>query len=288
MARLEAKESVAFLGPTDVATETRLGVPVRALAGIGVTVNVGLQLDPADLNQYNVFVVANPHVYPPLCGAIERCLEAGKRVIVDIDRDFHHIPSDHPTHSQFGPGNPEALSSLEAALSSADVVTVPNAALAKRYGKYAQRVEIIPHSWSRANALWEKPAPRRNTINLGMVSVHTPVKDAAGLKTTLKRLLKEFPETQVTIGGELPLYVAFSNIPEERRLFLPPGQIEDYPFLLANFDILLVPLRENAYNRSRSDLPLLEAGIRRIPWVAAPVPSFEEWEAGGTFRSQEQ
>lgn len=283
VARLEDKESIAFLGPADAATETRLGVPVRALADKGVKVKVGFQLDPADLNQYNVFVVANPHVNPPLCSAIERCLEAGKRVIVDIDQDFHHLPSDHPAHSQFGPGNSEALSALEAALSSAHVVTVPNAALAQRYGKYARRVEIIPHSWSRANALWEKPAPRRNTINLGLVSLHTPIKDAARLKTTLKRLLQEFPEAQLTIGGELPLYVAFSNIPEERRLYLPPGQIEDYPFLLANFDILLVPLRKNAFNRSRPDLPLLEAGIRHIPWVATPVSSFEEWEVGGLF-----
>jgi glycosyltransferase involved in cell wall biosynthesis len=56
-----------------------------------------------------------------------------------------------------------------------------------------------------------------------------------------------------------------------------------YPSLLAHFDVLLAPLCDNAFNNAKSDIKLLEAGIRRIPWVASPRAAYTEWGAGGLF-----
>ena len=54
-----------------------------------------------------------------------------------------------------------------------------------------------------------------------------------------------------------------------------------YPALLANFDVFLVPLRQNQFNRAKSDVKLLEAGARGIPWLASPSPSYQAWGTGG-------
>jgi hypothetical protein len=50
---------------------------------------------------------------------------------------------------------------------------------------------------------------------------------------------------------------------------------------LASFDVLLIPLAKNSYNQAKSDLPLVEAGVRGIPWLASPTPAFRAWEKGG-------
>jgi hypothetical protein len=62
---------------------------------------------------------------------------------------------------------------------------------------------------------------------------------------------------------------------------LPSVSPDDYPYLLAQVDILFVPLRNTPYNRAASDRRLMEAGVRGIPWVASPVPAFTAWNVGG-------
>jgi hypothetical protein len=64
-------------------------------------------------------------------------------------------------------------------------------------------------------------------------------------------------------------------------MFLPPVPPEELPYLLSQIDILLVPLRNQPYNQSLSDKILVEAGVKQIPWIASPIPSFQNWQAGG-------
>ena len=244
---------------------------------------VGLSLADQDLESCDVFCFSRPHTSPELLEAVERCARAGKRVIVDVDVDFHNLPEGWPGCEQIGPGNPEALARLERALSLADLVTASSPLLVERCRQFARQVELLPPGWSRTNPLWEKPAQPRDTLNIGVMGTHVQPKDALLLKHDLARLMKEFPQALAVFSFNLSLMEAFSNIREDRLLYLPVGRLDDYPYLLSNYDILLVPLQDNPYNAALPDLPLLEAGIRGLPWVATPVPSFQEWEAGGLF-----
>jgi glycosyltransferase involved in cell wall biosynthesis len=82
-------------------------------------------------------------------------------------------------------------------------------------------------------------------------------------------------------GGDTDLLNAFPGISDDRKMYVPIGHVRDYPYIFSNFDILLVPLRDINYNLCKSDLPLLEAGIRRIPWIATDIPAFQDWSVGG-------
>ena len=113
--------------------------------------------------------------------------------------------------------------------------------------------------------------------------MHTTSSDTELLKPVLAQVLDEHPQALLVFAGALELYRVFDNIPEERKLVLPPGRIEDYPYLLAHLDLLLLPYQDNAYNRALSELPLMEAGMRRIPWVATLIPAFEAWGEGGVL-----
>lgn len=277
---------VAFYGPPEVLTEARLGAPARALAQSGARVKVGLRLEANDLEQFDYFVVANPHLSTQLLEICQAARLAGKRLVVDIDRNFHALPKTSPQSTRGGAGNPKVLRHLERVLSQADVVIVPHTSLAQCYQSYASWVEVIPHFWDGSNPLWYKPSPPRSTFNLGLLWSYTQPGDLRVIKDGVKRLLQEHSQVLLAFAGEVALYQAFSDVAEERRLYLPAGRIEDYPYLLAQFDLLLLPLENNAYNRSQTDLPLLEAGIRGLPWVASPTQAFQEWGAGGLLVPQ--
>jgi glycosyltransferase involved in cell wall biosynthesis len=244
---------------------------------------VSAQFGTEDLARFDRFIFANPHLSPGLVPAVEQCARLGKPVIIDLDRDFHHLPPGHPGYAEGGPGNPEALRSLESALARASLVTVPAPVLAERYQPFAARLEVVPYTWSRANALWAKPAPRRDTFNLGLTGRYTHAKDLEILRKELVRFLRETPQALLVVGEDYGLYQAFDSLPETRKLFVPPGRAEDFPFLLAHFDLLLLPLRDGLYNQARTDLPLLEAGARGLPWIASPIPAFGDWNDGGLF-----
>jgi glycosyltransferase involved in cell wall biosynthesis len=64
-------------------------------------------------------------------------------------------------------------------------------------------------------------------------------------------------------------------------MYLPFVAHEEFPYLLSQIDVLLVPLRNTPYNTSLPDTILVEACAKGIPWVASAIPSFRRWQAGG-------
>ena len=76
-------------------------------------------------------------------------------------------------------------------------------------------------------------------------------------------------------------YRLFDSLPENRRMYLPAVNHEEFPYLLNQVDVLLVPLRNTPYNNSLPDTVLMKAGARGIPWVASSIPSFRSWRSGG-------
>lgn len=277
------KPSVGFFGAAGWWNTRRVWAPARWLAAQGHRVKVAPLLEAGDLEALDLIVIARPHAAPSLGEAVARARQAGKRVVVDLDEDFHRLPPGHPDHAKLGPGNPDGLRVLEASLAQADRVTVATEALADRYAAFARQIEVAPDTWDADNPLWQKPGPARSTVNLGWVGTEAEIEDLAWIKNDLVRVLRQSPLAQLVIAGAPGAYQLFDAVPEKQCLYLPPLLPEDYPYLLAHFDVLLVPLRDTDYNRSRSARRLMEAGARGLPWVASPLPAHQAWAAGGLF-----
>ena len=106
---------------------------------------------------------------------------------------------------------------------------------------------------------------------------HRP--DLLTVKSVLTRILEEYPNVEVNITG-----LSF-NWKHDRVKFITnkkkdklPGQgdffeLDDYPSYM-NFDIGIIPLVDEDFNRAKSDLKFLEYGRLKIPTVAQKIPTY--------------
>jgi glycosyltransferase involved in cell wall biosynthesis len=277
---------ILFIGPANQPASLRQLLPAEALSAYGHEVTVATRF-PADPQEHFDLVVAhNPHGDPHLLHGLATCAAAHIPIIVDLDADFEQMPITHPDYVTLRLGTPPRAKAFTAALLLADRVCVPNESLAASLRASGYQMEVIPEGWNQANPLWQKPPPRRHSLNLGWIGQPGQLEDMAMIRRYVTRIMREFSHVNLVIVGDVQVYQLFDSLPEARRLFLPPVNLEDYPYLYGQIDILLVPLRNTPFNNSQTDRQLMEAGVRQIPWVASPLPEYAAWGVGGLIANE--
>jgi hypothetical protein len=160
-------------------------------------------------------------------------------------------------------------------------VTVPSQQFADRLNQMGYKAITIPDGWSRSNSLWDKTSNPRNTINIGWLGSTGLPEDVVEIRRIINRVIREFPRAQLVISESNNAFQLFSSLPDNRKLFVPEVSNEDNPYLLGQLDILVVPTKNIPYNLTKPDTILMEAGVKRLPWVASAIPSFTDWNSGG-------
>lgn len=277
--------SLLFLGPPVSATQNRLGIPAKALNEDGYPVQVGTSWSENDAPPCDVVVISQPHTNTDFIEAFLHYKSSGKKAYIDLDMHFPSIPENHPLYDTAGPGNPDGLEALEQILDTADGLLVSSQALGEAYEAPGREIHVFPPVWDPDNPLWEKPAEKRGEIHLGLVGSQVLPDDARILVPVLEELFEQHENLKLVVLENFELLDLFEGIDEHRKLFLPASRYEDYPYQLSHIDILLVPGEDTPFNRARSDRPLMEAGIRGIPWVATACPSFQSLNTGGILAS---
>jgi len=97
---------------------------------------------------------------------------------------------------------------------------------------------------------------------------------------------RQAPHTRLVTIGDHRAQHLFNALPEERRQFIPLVSADEFPYLLGQLDVLLVPLRDTDFNRAQADERLMQAGARRVPWVASPIPAHLAWGVGGLIAAE--
>jgi len=229
----------------------------------------------------DVVITSNPHTNPMLLEGLSALSAAGIPIILDLDTDFEKQPVSHHEYNTKGLGNQVRRNAYSSAISMASMISVPSETQAESLKNLAQNVSVIPDGWSQQNKLWDKSSHPRKTINIGWVGTSGQLEDLLFIRRFIIRIVREFPNTRIVIVGDPQAYRLFENLPENRRMYLPVVAHEEFPYLLSQIDVLLVPLRNLPYNTSIPDTILMEAGAKGIPWVASTIPSFRHWQDGG-------
>ena len=272
---------VFILASEELKIGTRLDLLREALQEYGCEVLVGSQVLDGDSFRPDLVISSSPHRRQELMHTLAEYSALHIPIVLDLDCDFEELPLNHSSYADAGLGNPQVARAYLTSLMLSDRIVVTSKALEETLQAAYRKVCMIPESWSKKSDLWSKKGREHSTLNLGWISSVGQAEDLATLRRVIIRILRQYPQTQLVIAGDIKSYQMFETIPENRKIFLPSVEPEDLPYVLGQIDILLVPLRNTAFNRACSDLILLDAGIKRIPWIASPISSFQEWKAGG-------
>ncbi len=228
-----------------------------------------------------VVIVSNPHLNPQLMHSLAAASASGMPVILDLDDDYEEMPVSHPFYAKKGLGDAARGRAYATALLLAKAVTVASNEVRETFVQAGHAAYWIPDGWSRNNRLWNKPHNPRHTVNIGWVGHAAQLEDVFEVRRIVLRVMREFPQTQMVVIGNSQAYRLFESLPANRRLYLPMVGHEEYPYLLGQMDVLLVPHRNLPYNVKQSDRLVMEASVKRLPWIASAMPGYLAWGRGG-------
>lgn len=275
------KGSVLLLTADPEHPNARVSLAAACLASHGCQVTIDGAFDPAADARPDVVISYNPHTQPRLLESLASLAAADVPLIVDLDSDFENMPISHPLYPLTGLNTPQRARAFTASLLLSGLVTVNSPRLAEIIHSAGHPVQLVPDMWNRKNALWTRLPGTRPIANIGWISGPSQLEDLASIRRVVLRVLRELPNTRMVVVGDLNAYRLFDTLPEQRRLFLPAVPEDEKPYLLSQIDILLLPLRNQPFFQATSDLPLVEAGVKGIPWIASPMPAFRDWHEGG-------
>jgi glycosyltransferase involved in cell wall biosynthesis len=136
--------------------------------------------------------------------------------------------------------------------------------------QFNSKVVVLPNMLPREH--WDvERTDNGDTVVVGWAGSVSRSWDLRVVSTVMPYLLGRYPNLEFHVSGP-------SNIeafPEHERIrLLGPVSIEQYPTLLAPFDIGLAPLDDNEFNRAKSDLKFLEYARLGIPCVASKLEPY--------------
>jgi glycosyltransferase involved in cell wall biosynthesis len=234
-----------------------------------------------ELQNADYLLLHNPHCQQRFVKMLAERAGINKPTIVDFDIDFRSIPMHHPDYLYMGMSSPDLYRSFTTVLQLADLITIASHFSHKVFSKEGINSMYMPEMWNEDNELWHKQSTTRDALNIGIMAVTGQLSDIAEVRRGIVRIIREFPQTRLVVTGDADAYRLFDNLPEERRVFYPDVEPDDYPYLLSQMDIILSPYDINMANHHHSDRILMEAGIKGIPWLASPIHSYQSWLGGG-------
>jgi len=207
----------------------------------------------------------------------------GKKIVMDNDDTFRL--SYHPL-CQFTPDAVEVeLKNRQKAIKDfmkvADLVTTTTETLAKEYREDSDNVVILPNCVDPID--WEEPLRNEtDKVRIGLVGSTAMEYDYEKIKDVLRKLSgrndvqlcmfglgdkkhrKENPNVTEAFKDD---YDFWDSLDIEHQ---PWCDISDYPTKLneARLDVMLIPRKDNYFNRCKSNVKFLEAAMCEIPVIA--------------------
>lgn len=190
------------------------------------------------------------------------------KLVYELDDDPWALQQepDNPAAATWGP----VLGNVERNLAVSDAVTVSTWRLAEVVSEFTSApVHVIPNAVPD-HIVWEPRMVVATVRTLGWQGSPTHDGDWAedsAARTVVRWLQRHQPVELKLLGGQpQPLHHAGIAL----KSVLPPTQDleEHYRRIRGMFDVSLAPLRRSSFNRSKSDIRLLESAALGVPWVA--------------------
>lgn len=199
-----------------------------------------------------------------------------KPILVEIDDDIFNVePSNLGSYGYYPGSNAEYY--VEQQLRNAHGVICSTNWLAKQMKKYNPCTWVIPNSIDFK--LWDnlKKPQRHKNIRIGWSGSDSHDEDLKIIKQIVPEVLRKHKNVEFIFFGGMP-----KGIETSKRIICIRkwADILHYPQVLKDqgFDIGLAPLKDNLFNRSKSNLRYLEYSALKIPTISSPVEPFDHIE----------
>jgi glycosyltransferase involved in cell wall biosynthesis len=197
-----------------------------------------------------------------------------KPILTELDDDITDVAPYNQASEFFRPGSDLtriALSQIE----NSDGLIVSTPYLREVYSEYCPHIYVVPNSID--TPVWDKAKrKKRSGIRIGWIGGASHAEDLKLMESVIPKVIAHNRDVRfVFISSALPESIKAIKGVEAVEKWSP---ILRYPSHLASMglDIGIAPLRDNKFNRAKSNLRWLEYSALGLPCVASRVGHFEE------------
>jgi hypothetical protein len=197
-----------------------------------------------------------------------------KPILMEIDDDVTDVAAYNQAHGSFKPGS-NLLNIAIAQMRACDGLIVSTPYLKEVYSEFCPNIYVVPNSIDVQR--WDKVQRKKKPgIRIGWMGSTSHAEDLEIVASIIPEILEKHKDVTFVFGsGALPDFLKGIERVEVLEKWVP---ILKYPQHLAHqdFDIGMAPLRDNKFNRAKSNLRWLELAALGIPCVASNVGHFKE------------
>lgn len=209
-------------------------------------------------------------VSPQILDIVKRLASRDTLVVFDMDDDPLSVQAANPGAVFWGRHEVQQL--LAEVARTVDVITTTTPELAEVFSRFNKNVFVLPNQLPSEHWPSERmPLRDSETLVVGWAGSESHVQDMGAIQDVLFQILERHTDVEVHLAGTRPEW--FHRTHPRLRL-VESVKIEQYPQLLAGFDIAIAPLLDNKFNRAKSDLKVVEYGMLGLPVVASKSPSY--------------
>lgn len=297
--------NVAFLPANiDACAMYRMYIPHLNTPGSRFLFCLG-PLDTRNLEGVNVCVVQRQVTVENL-KAMRRMKEIGMKVIYDLDDNIWALPASNPAKQVFD----SMKDGFEQCAREADILTVSTRGLASAmttgFKQIGKQVMVVPNAID-LNLFVKKDLIRDDgLVTVGWGGSNTHSDDVKEAFDVIPIVLDKYKHVRMEIAGapaeeriikmskvidkdgrhvqrkeEILAPTRIGLHPQTRfRHWIP---VAEYPNRLSSWgwDIAIAPLEDNRFNRSKSNIKMLEAAALKIPCLVSDVQPYSEFCALG-------
>ncbi|KKK71898.1 hypothetical protein LCGC14_2909320, partial [marine sediment metagenome] len=199
-------------------------------------------------------------------------------IVLDTDDNIHHVPTTNPGYQGYGPNSEAQQWNTKAMTDTFDAITVSTQELKNFYSKYHPRIYTLPNSLDIKE--WEKHTYRRKKhkdIRMTFMCSGTHAEGFGIIQKAVYDILKKYKN--VSFYYQDMYWRLFEKAPKSIQKQLKRIQwipLEKWPAKMQGFgfDIGLAPLRDNYFNRGKSNLRYLEYSLAGMAPICSPVEPY--------------
>ncbi len=243
----------------------------------------------ADIVGYaDIIIVQRNLIMPEVWHAIEYWRGLHKAVAADLDDGYPTLPWSNPAH-EFWIRNKQKLAitpieALTKGLRCCDALISPSRMILEDWADVVPGLYLPNYATSEwyANSKEINAArdPNKIVIGWGGSVSHYDSWWFSGIREALESIVKRRPNVYVKICGNDPRLFEQLDIPDDRKIRQTGVKAEEWPGIIATFDIGVAPLdmREGraSYDNRRSYLKAIEYMLAGVPWIASKSEVYAE------------